>query len=114
MVREVIEQQLIALGHSAHLVHDGESAIATYQQLQVQGKPADLVILDLTIPGGMGGQETAHALLQIDPDAKIVVASGYSNDPIMANYRSNGFVGVIAKPFNLSELSHIVNTAAKK
>lgn len=114
MVREVIEQQLIALGHSAHLVHDGESAIAKYQQLQVQGKPADLVILDLTIPGGMGGQETAHALLQIDPDAKIVVASGYSNDPIMANYRSNGFVGVIAKPFNLSELSHIVNTAAKK
>ncbi len=64
--------------------------------------------MDLTIPGGIGGREAAEKLLQLDPDAKIIVASGYSNDPIMANYKEYGFLGSIAKPFDLRELSDAI------
>ena len=71
-------------------------------------KPYDLVFLDLTVPGGMGGLETLEALREIDPDVKAVVASGYINDPAMINYEEVGFVGQLGKPFDLEELSDLV------
>ena len=67
--------------------------------------------MDLTIPGGMGGQEAAGKLLQLDPEARIIVASGYSNDPVMANYSEYGFCSAIAKPFDLAELSKAIESA---
>ncbi|MEA3544317.1 MAG: ATP-binding protein, partial [Thermodesulfobacteriota bacterium] len=111
MLRDVAQAQLTALGHEAVLVADGEQAINEYQRLQDSGTPVDLVIMDLTIPGGMGGQEAAKRLLQIDPRAKIIVASGYSNDPVMAGYRDYGFCAAIAKPFDLAELSKGIESA---
>ncbi len=106
ILRSVVEAQLLALGHEPVLVADGEQAINRYQELQDQGIPVDIVMMDLTIPGGMGGEEAARELLQIDPEAKIIVASGYSNDPIMANYLGYGFAASIVKPFDLKELSN--------
>jgi len=108
MLRDVAVAQLAVLGHEAIPVMDGAQALNKYQELQDSGTPVDLVILDLTIPGGMGGQETAEKLLQIDPDAKIIVASGYSNDPVMANYKEHGFLAAIAKPFDLKQLSNVI------
>ena len=111
MVRELIDKQLSTFGHTTVLVEDGQQAIDTYQKLQQQGTPADIVILDLTIPGAMGGQEAAQRILQHDPDAKMIVASGYSNDPIMSNYRQYGFIAAIAKPFDMEELESLLHRA---
>ena len=105
MLLNVASAQLAALGHKAIPVADGVQAINKYQELQDNDKPVDIIIMDLTIPGGMGGLEAATKLLQIAPKAKIIVASGYSNDPVMANYKENGFCAALAKPFDLKELS---------
>ncbi|MCI5228318.1 MAG: response regulator, partial [Candidatus Electrothrix sp. AX2] len=73
--------------------------------------PIDLVILDLTIPGGMGGKEAAQKILQLDPEAKLIVASGYSNDQVMAEYSEYGFRAAVAKPFTLNELREAIVAA---
>jgi PAS domain S-box-containing protein len=108
MLLDVAQSQLAVLGHEAILVTDGVQAINRYQELQDNNAPVDLVIMDLTIPGGMGGQEAAQKLLQVDPKATIIVASGYSNDPVMADYKEYGFRAAIAKPFDLKELSNTI------
>lgn len=110
MLLDVALSQLTVLGHEAILVTNGVQAINRYQELQDQGSPVDLVIMDLTIPGGMGGQEAARQLLKIDPKAKIIVASGYSNDPVMADYEGYGFCAAIAKPFDLKELNSTITS----
>jgi PAS domain S-box-containing protein len=111
MIRDVATAQLSMLGHEVISVSDGEQAINKYQELQDNKLPVDLVIMDLTIPGGMGGQEACQKLLQIDPTAKIVVASGYSNDPVMADFRKHGFSAAVAKPFDLDELRKTIESA---
>jgi DNA-binding NarL/FixJ family response regulator len=73
------------------------------------GNPFDVVILDLTVPGGMGGRETIQRLIEIDPGVKAIVSSGYANDPIMADYLSYGFSGVASKPYTIKEISEILN-----
>ncbi len=113
MLLDVARAQLVVLGHEAVLVKGGVQAVNKYQELQDSGNPVDLVIMDLTIPGGMGGQEAAHNLLHIDPDAKIIVASGYSNDPVMSNYSDYGFKAAVAKPFNLKELNAAITAVLK-
>jgi len=72
------------------------------------GAPFSLVILDLTVKGGMGGKETIKALRKLDNKTKTIVMSGYSNDPIISNFRAYGFDGVIPKPFTISELSSVI------
>jgi CheY-like chemotaxis protein len=74
------------------------------------GVAFDIVILDLTVPGGMGGSEAINKILQIDPDAKVIVSSGYSNDPVMANYKEHGFSGIITKPFLLKNLKDTIRS----
>jgi PAS domain S-box-containing protein len=111
MLRELAMAQLRALGHEAVLVADGEEAISTYQRLRTEGSPVDLVIMDLTIPGGMGGKEAARLILEDDPAARLIVASGYSNDPVLADYKSYGFQAAVAKPFSLKELSRAIAAA---
>jgi len=72
------------------------------------GTPVDLTIMDLTIPGGMGGKEAVRKILAINSEAKVIVSSGYSNDPVMANFKDYGFRAVIVKPFQLMELRKIL------
>jgi DNA-binding NarL/FixJ family response regulator len=78
------------------------------------GQPFDVVIMDLTIPGGMGGKEAIKKLLEIDPKVKAIVSSGYSTDPVMADFRSYGFSGVAVKPYNIEELSEILDKVIKE
>jgi two-component system, cell cycle sensor histidine kinase and response regulator CckA len=110
MLRDLAVSQLTILGHDAITAIDGTQAINKYQEYQDRGTPIDLVIMDLTIPGSMGGQEAARKLLKIAPDAKIIVASGYSNDPVMANYRKYGFCAAISKPIDLNQLNNTVSS----
>ncbi|MFO7765886.1 MAG: ATP-binding protein [Pelovirga sp.] len=90
---------------------DGAEAVRLYQEHFDRGTPISLSILDLTVPGGKGGKEAAEEILALDPGARIVVSSGYSQDPIMARYKDFGFYAVLAKPFDLDELGNVLNIA---
>jgi CheY-like chemotaxis protein len=108
MVREVMGAMLKRMGYEVSFAVDGQEAIAKYRACCERGAAYDVVITDLTIPGGMGGQEAAQEILSIDPTAKIVVSSGYATDPVMANYRVYGFRGVAAKPYRFAELQKVI------
>ncbi len=105
MLRIITEAQLTQLGHEAILAVDGSEAISKYKEMQELGTPVDLIFMDLTIPGGMGGKEAVQEILKLNPDARVIVASGYSNDPVMANYNEYGFIAALAKPFDLKALN---------
>ena len=113
-VLNIAGEMLTALGYEVEHAKNGVEAIEKYKKMFEQGNPFDLVIMDLTIPGGMGGKDAIKKLLALDKHVKAIVSSGYSNDPIMGNYKEYGFVGVAAKPYKLKELSEIVQKAIKQ
>jgi PAS domain S-box-containing protein len=108
ILRNVAASILDTMGHEVVLAENGEEALKKCRELLEFGTPIDLVIMDLTIPGGMGGREAVGKLLEMDPKAKVIVSSGYSNDPVMANYKEYGFVASIAKPFDMQDLCNLV------
>jgi len=110
MIRDLAGEMLSYSGYHVTFAKNGEESIDFYKKEMETGIPFDFVILDLTIPGGMGGKEAIKKILQIDPKAKVIVSSGYSNDPVMANYKEYGFSGVIAKPFQLKNLQKAINS----
>jgi len=104
-IRDVASELLAILGYQVKPARDGAEAVALYENALRSTAPFDAVIMDLTIPGGIGGKEAVQKLREINPQVKAIVSSGYSNDPVMANYRQYGFDGVVAKPYNADELS---------
>jgi PAS domain S-box-containing protein len=108
IVREICGEMLLTLGYTVDYAVNGQELLETYQQAMRAGKPFDLVIMDLTIPGGMGGKEAIRKLLEIDPQARAIVSSGYSHDDVMANYQDYGFQGVAAKPYLLNDLNKVI------
>ena len=107
-VREVAGNMLKFLGYKVEFARDGTEAIELYKKAKESEEPFDAVILDLTVPGGMGGKEAIQKLLEIDPKVKAIVSSGYSIDPIMSNFKKYGFRGVVAKPYKVKELSEML------
>jgi len=105
IIREVAALILGHLGYSVVVCCDGREAIELYLQAIATKVPFAAVIMDLTIPGGMGGKEAASRILEIDPDALLIVSSGYSSDPVVANFRQYGFSGMVPKPFDAEGLA---------
>jgi PAS domain S-box-containing protein len=108
MLRKVSSGILARLGYEVVTVPDGAAALEQYEAAMAAGRPLDAVILDITIPGGMGGVETMERLLLLDPKVKAIVSSGYSNDPVMADSATYGFAGVAVKPYDVRALSGVL------
>jgi PAS domain S-box-containing protein len=113
MVRKVVARMLQSLGYEVDLAGDGEQALAMFAQAQTTSWPYTTVILDLTVPGGMGGAETLAQLKNLDPQVKVIVASGYSDNPILTKFRAHGFQGFIKKPFTVSEVAKVLTKVLK-
>ena len=107
-IRRVIEVVLRRLGVDPIIVADGESALAAFRAAEAEGHPVNLLILDLTIPGGLGGRQVIEAIRQTAPAVPAIVSSGYSHDPVMAHYRDYGFQAVVQKPYDVSQLAAMV------
>ena len=109
MIRNVLRQLLESLGYTVECVQDGTEAVEVYQRAQAAGQPFDVVILDYTIPGGMGGLETLAHLRAIDPQVTALISSGYANNPVMADWAYYGFSGVVAKPYIIAQLQEALH-----
>lgn len=107
-IRNLVGRMLKLLGYSVEFASNGQEAIDLYKKAIGSKEAFDAVILDLTVPGGMGGKETVQKLRAIDPGVKAIVSSGYSNDTIMSDYERYGFSGVVAKPFETRELGEVL------
>jgi len=108
MVRRVAGEMLNKLGYAVGFARDGAEAIELYKSAKESAQPFDLVIMDLTIPGGMGGMETIQRLIDLNPGIKAIVSSGYSDDQVMSDYRRHGFAGVLIKPYKINQLSESI------
>jgi PAS domain S-box-containing protein len=108
LVRNTVMTMLSRLGYEVDSAVDGSEAISRYSAAMKASKPYSAVILDLTIPDGMGGMETMKELQKMDPDVTAIVSSGYSNAPVMADYSMYGFAGVMMKPYSISQLSDLL------
>ena len=112
-IRSVAAEMLEAMGFSGTVARDGAEAIVLYREARHCGRPFAAVILDLTVPGGMGGKETIKRLREIDPDVTAIVSSGYSNDPVLSNCSGYGFRQAVGKPYRLQELSDALHTVLR-
>ncbi|MEN6609477.1 MAG: response regulator [Methanoregulaceae archaeon] len=107
-ILDVTKEVLTFLGYEVAIAREGGEAIRLYQEGAANGTPYDVVILDLTIPMGMGGEEAMRKLKELDPSVKGVVSSGYSHDPNVADYRAHGFSGVLSKPYKIKDLGDLL------
>ena len=114
MILDFLQQMLSQIGYEVECAIDGHEAIALYEEAKRSGRTFAAVIMDLTIPGGMGGKEAIRFLLELDPHCKAIVSSGYSDDPIIADFQKYGFSGAIAKPFKMLGLSQILHNVIMK
>jgi two-component system, cell cycle sensor histidine kinase and response regulator CckA len=110
LLRDLSREMICSLGHEVEVAKHGREALAKYQEAMAAGKPFDIVILDLTVRGGMGGAETIKKLLEIDPAAKAIVSSGYSDDAALESHLSHGFRAYLKKPYDVDELRNILST----
>ena len=102
------QRKLERLGLNVKVTADGDAAVREYATARTSGEPYDVVIFDLTVPGGMGGADAMREILKIDPAARGIVSSGYSGDPVMANFRAHGFRGSVPKPYRLADISRTI------
>ncbi len=114
LIRSVAGEMIKALGHEVEFAEHGDAAIEKYRSGGEAGRPFDIVILDLTIRGGLGGKETVQQLLAADPGVKAIVSSGYSDDEVLSDYHKYGFAARLTKPYDFEELRGTLNTLLSK
>ncbi len=105
VIRELAENLLTILGYTVMVASDGEEAIELYKAESQAGSPFDAIVMDLTVPGGIGGREAIKELIKFDPDVKAIVSSGYSFEPATSEYKEYGFKGFVAKPYKIKDLA---------
>ena len=113
VVREVLRDLLVLLGYEVDAVNEGKKALDRYRAAIEEGQPYDVVILDLTVPDGMGGRETLAQLLSFDPQVKTIAISGHSDVPNVAEYAELGFSATAFKPFDMQALSETLATLTR-
>jgi PAS domain S-box-containing protein len=111
IVRDITGKMLEREGHEVSLAREGAEAVDLFRQGHEYGNPFQIVLLDLTVRGGMGGQETVWKLKEIEPGVKAVVSSGYADDPVMTDFAAHGFTAAVTKPYSLSELRQAIRSA---
>ena len=108
-IRNIGGEMLSCFGYRVTLAGNGQEAVGLYKQAKEIGEPYDAVIMDLTVPGGLGGIETMAILRQVDPDVKAIISSGYAGNPVMSDYERYGFKGVVIKPYKFDELNKVLH-----
>ena len=114
IILDVTHEVLRFLGYDVVFARTGEAAIDLYKTAKTEGSPFDIVILDLSVPEGMGGKEAVTHLKAFDPAVKAVVSSGYSNDPAVVNFELYGFSGTLTKPYKITDMKEILEHLIKK
>ena len=109
-IRRMAEDALTYFGYEAVTAQDGQAAIDLVSQSLASGEKIEVVILDLTIPGAMGGKEAIQHLKKIDPQIKVIATSGYSDDPIMCDFQKHGFQGILVKPYKIFDLANLLES----
>ncbi len=108
VIRKILETILTKLGFEVTFTVEGSETVDIYRKQMNEGTPFDAVILDLTIPGGMGGKEASEKILAMDPDAKLIISSGHASDPIMSNYKEHGIKSIAIKPYRFDDFKEIL------
>ncbi len=114
IILDVTLEVLKFLGYSVMFAREGASAIEIYKNEKAAGVPFDLVILDLSVPDGMGGKEAIGLLKAFDPDVNAVVSTGFSNDPVVLDFASYGFSGKLTKPYKINDLKKVLEQLIRK
>ena len=108
-IRHLVGEMVEFLGYEAEFAEDGEEAVEKYRRSKESGEPFDVVILDLTVQGGMGGDKAIKKLIEIDPDVKAIISSGYVDAPVMRDYEQYGFVDAMVKPYRMEQLKETLD-----
>ena len=113
-IRTFLSKTINRLGYDVETCTEGKETVEIYKKAMESEEPFDVAILDLTNKIGMGGQETMKRLLELDSDVKGIIITGYSDDPVVANFRAYGFSGFVIKPTTRDELSKVINEVLSK
>ena len=113
-VQTSAKEILNRLGYDVESVKDGKEGLRLYLRARGSGRPFQMVIMDLTIPGGVGGKEAIKGFREADPSARVIVSSGYSDDPVLRGFTEYGFSGAIIKPYNIEQLAEVVHEGAMR
>ena len=114
IILDVTQEVLKFLDYEVMFSREGAAAIELYKNEKAAGVPFDLVILDLSVPDGMGGKEAIVQLKAFDPEVKAIVSTGYSNDPAVLDFASYGFSGKLTKPYKINDLKNVLETLIRK
>jgi CheY-like chemotaxis protein len=114
IILDVTGEILTFLKYDVMTAKDGQAAVDLYKKEKAAGSPFDMVILDLSVPNGLGGKETIELLRTVDPDVKAVVSSGYTNDPVVQDFSRYGFSERLTKPYNIKEMRNLLESVIKK
>lgn len=110
MILDIVSRMLTHLGYEVSVCTDGAQAIAAFAKSKMQGQPFDVVLMDLVIPNGVGGQDAVHTIRKIDANAKVIASSGHLEHPAMMDPRKFGFVAILEKPYKLERLQQVIDT----
>ena len=114
IILDVTHEVLKFLGYDVMFAKEGAAALAIYKSEKEKGVPFDVVILDLSVPEGMGGKEAIEHLKALDPGVKVIVSSGYTNDPLVQNFARYGFSGKLSKPYKINDMKTILEQLIQK
>lgn len=111
MILDIVSRMLGHLGYEVTTCTDGSQAIAAYAKAKSHSEPFDVVMMDLVIPNGVGGQDAVHTIKKIDPGAKVIASSGHLEHPVMQDHKAFGFNAVLEKPYKLEKLQQVIEAA---